>query len=297
MRKICLSAGAALCLALCNLCTDVHGGVPTRIPTRDELLDWAATNTPSSTKIVLQESANLGSLNTCGMSSNNMCFKSFADYQSFVASQGLRLFNFLGCIGTAHEIRLKVVTTFNTIHDEGGLFGVSMRFITDVNLGTWSQVTPNSFYVMPTVVQPLVIPVSGLTGATIRHGDNSPVSLSTTSDGNLVFNDTLSSSNGRVRVSLTFTNGETATYTQRGQQLVPPELMLIINPPDPYDQPSLTLNVRATLGADTIIESATSLDGTWTPIGSISWDADTQDFWLYVPTETSTMQLFRAHSY
>ena len=282
---------------------------PTSLPMGNNLLDWIVGNGPCSVVIVLQSTNAPGSLNTCGMSTNGISFNSYSDFQSYVAVNGLRLFNFLGG-QNASCVRLRVDTTYVGLNTQGiqtSCIGLSI----DTSLGSTANITANSFAITPTV-QSIVLPASGVTDASVQFGTNSYVPLSLAGTNGIVLDNSFVTNSGRSRILLTFSDGKTVIYTQGGNPILPPiiSMVWISAPSYPYDGygswywygyggpsfNSYNLFVSGSTGADTVVESTMDFIS-WTPIGSMSWNSGWTSTIMPISTTNYPMQFFRVKSY
>ncbi len=296
----------------CFIVSPLRGSdmAPSSLPMGNNLLDWVVANSPCSVTIILQSTNNTGGLNTCGMFTNGISFSSYTDFQSYVAVNGLRLFIFLGS-QNGSDVHFRVNTTYTGLNSQGiqaSCIGLSM----DTSLDSTANITANSFYATPTM-QPVALPVSGVTSASVQFGTNSYTPLLLVGTNGIVLDSSFVTNGGRSRMSLTFSDGETVIYTQGGNPILPPTISMVWIPaPSAYpyygDDPwywygyggpsfnSYNLFVSGSAGADTVVESTMDFIS-WTPIGSMSWNSWMTSTIIPISTTNYPMQFFRVRSY
>ena len=280
------------------------------LPMGNNLLDWIVTSSPCSVTIILQSTNATGGLNTCGMFASDISFSSYTDFQSYVAVNGFRLFIFLGS-QNGSDVHFRVNTTYTGFNFQGiqaSCIGLSM----DTSLSSTANITANSFYATP-IMQPVVLPVSGVTSASAQFGTNSYISLLLAGTNGIVLDNSFVTNSGRSRMSLTFDDGETVIYTQDGNPILPPTVSMVWIPtPSAYPYygdnawylygyggpryNSYNLFVSGSHGVDTVVESTTDFIS-WTPIGGMSWDSWMTSTIIPISTTNYPMQFFRARSY
>ena len=186
------------------------------IPTGNALLNTIVTNVCSIT-MVLQNTNATGGLNTCGMYMNGISFQSYSDLQSWIASNGSRLVNFLNKQGGVSDTILTVKVTYGTRSPCPGLFISS-------DLGSSANISPGSLYVTP-IVSSIVLNMNGVNvkGATVQYGSGASVALQLAGNNGIVLDNSFITSSGRMRLSVTSSDGTTAVYTQYGNQILPPD--------------------------------------------------------------------------
>ena len=280
MRNYFLLAVAGLCL----VASPLRGSdmAPTSLPMGNSLLDWiVTTGSPYSVTIILQNINTFGGQNTCGMSANGISVSSYADLQSYVSANSLRLFGFLGGQSTS-AVRFQVNATNNN-----GCVSLTI----DTDLGPSASIIANSFHVVPTV-QSGVLPVSGVISASAQFGTNSYASLLLATNG-ISIDNSFVTNNGRARMLLTFSNGETVIYTQGGNPILPPTISMIWIPPG-YN--SYNLFISGSSGADTVVESTADF-ASWSPIGGMSWNSGMTSTIIPISTTNNPIRFFRVRSY
>jgi len=287
--------------------------VPTSLPLGSGImLDWIVNR--CSVIIILQTTNSSGGLNTCGMSGNNLLFSSYGDFQSYIALNSSRLLDILNDRSST-SVNFRVKLTYVGL-DSQGLVSVCSGLSIDTNLGPAVATVNSSFYVTPNVA-PIVLPFSGVASASVQFGNDSYVSLPLAGTNGVVWDNLFATNSSRARISLTFSDGETAVYTQGDNLILPPTVSMIWIPAptnylsDSYQWydwywyvggnlsfNSYNLFINGSSGADTVVES-TSDFSSWTPIGDIPWNSSKT--YMVIPISPISincpMQFFRARSY
>jgi hypothetical protein len=217
-----------------------NGMAPTSLPMGMgiSLPDWIVGNSPCSVTIRLQSTNATGGLNTCGMFKDGISFSSYGDFQSYLTANSSllrsQLFGFLGN-QNASSVRLRVNATYTGLNSQG----IQVSFVLldmDACLGPTADIAANS-YATPTI-QSVVLPISGVTKASVQFGNGTTNSIQIAGNSGIVWDSSLANNTGRARVSLTFSDGETVTYTQNGNPILPPVISMVwipAPPNNPYD--------------------------------------------------------------
>ncbi len=252
--------------------------------------------------IVLQKRTSLGGMNTTGLSTNRT-FGSYTQYQEFVTVNGLRLKSFL----EDGDGDVRFVTSLTS---ESGEFSVNR------NVGPLREITRDSFRFLPT--RPVTLAVQSVRSAKYRQSESGEYKTLPVNQKGLVIDSSFATNQGRLRLVLTMESGLVETYTQTGYRINPPVLTmfreLMYEPwmyydfEDPSEDPDrfdrsvqheyVMVQVQATYGADTVVESSTDLQ-TWQQMGVIGWD---QYPWLMFEINDSNQpkephKFYRVYSY
>ncbi len=322
----------SILLYLCIYST--HGektNLPNSLVLGYQLYDQLITTDRCIVVIIVQSENETGGLNTCGSCSAGIQFKSYYEYQKHVAVNGLRLFNMLGGQKQSSNIRFRVSMMREMNVDESNL-ATDTLINSDINVGNAKDLSFDSFFIT-TDLGKVEYKLNNLQFANVLLGTNENTTLSISSNGFLI-NELLATNINRMRIILTESNGTTATYTQYGNQILPPEVSIIWIPRQPngsynsdfyendfymteewkwYNQywryfelcyndmqpevNSHNLIVSSSRGADTTVEGTTDFV-TWTVINKSTWDSyQCGTEMLLVTPLKDTRMFFRAYSY
>jgi len=322
-RRLVRLAAAGLCLIV----SPVRGDdLPQSIPTGNGLLDLAIAGNPCSLVIILQSTNVTGGLVTCGAWTNNATFGSFGEFQSFLAMKSFGLFNYLSDQNES-DVRFIARATYAT-------GAPCPQLSIDTDLGPPEGISAGSFYVTPTF-QSVAFGIGNVASASIQFGNNPINPLALVGNRIALGSSFMNGSGGRMRLSVTFSNGETATYTQFGNLITPPSISMFwlpAQPEDPYDDDyydyadapywdlyyqygwyynwwyedsygyptydSYNVVASCTYGADLEIDGTTDFI-IWTPVATMTWEQYSGSTQMVIPVQpdASPMMFYRANAF
>lgn len=230
-----------------------------------------------------------GGFNTTGTTKRGLSFGSYYELQTYIATNATRLSSLLkkGLTNQVSDINFRAKMTYMDTDEQGNpVECIGLRM--DEKLVSPDSIKQDTFTVMPQI-EPVTVPIEGLSKASIQFSSGQVIQLDMIKDRYLILDNSVLNYDGRTRMSLSLENGDTATYTQNGNRIMPPWLTI------GWTGDSYSILAQWTPGTDTVIQSTTDLVE-WTDIYSSSWNSNKTRAMITVPTDSLHM-FFRVYSY